>query len=195
MKTIALDSWQRPLCSWCLPMKGWRRCNEPEDSLCWNVSKFFHWIHSHTCFHFDLSFAVVSSRKIKVSNRWLWLWYLWCESLLCFLSFILSYAICHSNGTSDLKFIYVVWSFSHSGYLKSYFVSFFLKTCCISSHRACAFSLIDPVFFLAFLCVSSLCPTQILHSGQKAHFGDSHTGLESQIGWAICRWTCRKMCW
>ena len=56
------------------------------------------------------------------------------------------------------------------------------------------------VFWLFFLFSSSSsfyfpCPPQILFSGQKANLGDSHAGLESQIGWAICRWTCRKMCW
>lgn len=30
--------------------------------------------------------------------------------------------------------------------------------------------------------------------GQKAHFRNSHTGLESQTVCGICRWACRKMC-
>ncbi len=56
-----------------------------------------------------------------------------------------------------------------------------LKCCLISTHRAFAPALIDSVclFLIVWL---SLCSPQILCLGQKAHLGDSHTGLESQIG-------------
>lgn len=38
------------------------------------------------------------------------------------------------------------------------------------------------LLFLFFFVSFSLCPPQILCAGQKAHLGDSYTGLESQIG-------------
>lgn len=52
---------------------------------------------------------------------------------------------------------------------------------------------VDVVIFVLWL-LTVILWMKLFYSGQKAHLRNSHTGLESQIGWAICGGTRRKMC-